>query len=525
MRTERFSANSSPIMAPQNAHQAMEQVAYKHELPQHLSMMSILGMSFAIMAVPFGLSTTMYITLTTGQSVSVLWGWVIVSIISLCIAASLAEICAVYPTAGGTYHWSFLLCTPKYAPAVSFIDGWLGLVGNWTVCLSITFAGAQLVLSAISIFNEDFVPNQWQTVLCFWAVMLVSALVNIFGSRYLDLINKICIYWTALSVVILMVTLLATADEKRSASFVFTHYDASASGWPSGWAFFVGLLQPAYTLTGYGMVPSMCDEVQNPEREVPKAIVLSVFAAGITGLLYLVPLLFVMPDIEMLLNVANGQPIGLLFTTVTRSKAGGFCLLFLILGILLFAGIGSLTAASRCTYAFARDGAIPGSQTWSRVHKKLEVPLNSILLSSAVICLLGCIYFGSLSAFNSFTGVATICLSTSYCVPIIVSMARGRAAVKDSLFPLKGAGYLINGISAVWIFFAVVIFSMPVSLPVDAETMNYASVVFAGFAAISAIWYAVHGRKNFKGPSFGDETSDGVTPDMGTEISGKKDSI
>lgn len=73
--------------------------------------------------------------------------------------------------------------------------------------------------------------------------MLVSAVVNIFGSRYLDLINKICIYWTALSVVILMVTLLATADEKRSASFVFTHYDASASGWPSGWAFFVGLLQ------------------------------------------------------------------------------------------------------------------------------------------------------------------------------------------------------------------------------------------------------------------------------------------
>ena len=52
---------------------------------------------------------------------------------------------------------------------------------------------------------------------------------------------------------------------------------------PSGWAFFVGLLQAAYTLTGYGMVASMCEEVQNPHREVPKAIVLSVAAAGITG--------------------------------------------------------------------------------------------------------------------------------------------------------------------------------------------------------------------------------------------------
>lgn len=57
--------------------------------------------SFAIMAVPFGLSTTLYITLKDGQSVTILWGWVLVSLISLDIAASLAEICAVYPTAGG----------------------------------------------------------------------------------------------------------------------------------------------------------------------------------------------------------------------------------------------------------------------------------------------------------------------------------------------------------------------------------------------------------------------------------------
>lgn len=109
--------------------------------------------------------------------------------------------------------------------------------------LSINFSGAQLILSAISIFNEDFVANEWQTVLCFWAVMLVCALVNAFGSRYLDFINKLCIYWTGASVLIILITLLATADKRRSAEFVFSHYDASASGWPSGWSFFVGLLQ------------------------------------------------------------------------------------------------------------------------------------------------------------------------------------------------------------------------------------------------------------------------------------------
>ncbi|KDN64638.1 putative amino acid permease [Colletotrichum sublineola] len=174
-----------------SADQALAQLGYKAELPRNLSMMSILGLSFAIMAVPFGLSTTMYITLTNGQAVTVLWGWVLVSIISLCIAASLAEICAVYPTAGGVYYWSAMLAPAGWAPLVSFVDGWLTLVGNWTITLSINFSGAQLILSAISIFNEDFVANAWQTVLCFWAVMMVCAAVNAFGSRYLDLINKV----------------------------------------------------------------------------------------------------------------------------------------------------------------------------------------------------------------------------------------------------------------------------------------------------------------------------------------------
>ena len=79
----------------------LARMGYKSELPRNLSMLSVLGLSFAIMAVPYGLSTTMYITLTDGQSVTVLWGWVLISLISISIAASLAEICAVYPTAGG----------------------------------------------------------------------------------------------------------------------------------------------------------------------------------------------------------------------------------------------------------------------------------------------------------------------------------------------------------------------------------------------------------------------------------------
>lgn len=366
--------------------------------------------------------------------------------------------------------------------------------------LSINFSGAQLILSAISLWRDDWAANTWQTVLMFWAWMLVCFSVNVFASKYLDLINKICIYWTAASVVIIMIVLLSMSKEYRSAEFVFTNYDASASGWPAGWAFFVGLLQAAYTLTGYGLVASMCEEVQNPAREVPKAMVLSVAAAGITGVIYLIPILFVLPDIQMLLSVPSGQPIGTLFKTVTGSAAGGFGLLFLILGILFFAGVGALTAASRCTYAFARDGAIPGSRWLGTTNKTFGIPLWGLVLSTVVDCLLGLIYFGSTAAFNSFTGVATICLSSGYGLPILVSVLRGRKMVKHSTFSLGKFGLPINILCLAWIALAIVLFCMPVSLPVTASSMNYASVVFMGFAAISLGWYAIRGRKTFTGP-------------------------
>jgi len=59
---------------------------------------------------------------------------------------------------------------------------------------------------------------------------------------------------------------------------------------------------------------------------------------------------------------------------------------------------------------------------------------------------------------------------------------------------------LITFLATGWCLLIVPLFSMPVSLPVDSATMNYASVVFFGGTMVSAIWYIVWGRKNYQGP-------------------------
>jgi amino acid permease (GABA permease) len=476
-------------------------MGYQAELSRSLSFFSVLGLSVAIMAVPFGESATLSIGLTDGGPVTILYGWILVTIISICIAASLAEICSAYPTSGGVYYWSAMLATKKWAPVTSWTTGWLGLVGNWTLTAAICFSGAQLILSAIGLWNETYIPAAWHVVLIYWAVLLAALLTNILAAKHLHFINVFCVFWTVASVLIIIIVVLTMAKAgRRSAAYVFTEFDATRAGWPAGWAFLVGLIQSAYTLTGYGMVASMCEQVQNPEREVPKAMVHSVVTAGIIGVVYLIPILFVMPNVDKLLAIPTGQPIGYLFMTATGSAGGGFGLLFLLIIIQFFAGIGSLTVASRCLYAFSRDGAVPGASIWSKINKQYDVPLYALLLSTLIQGLLGLIYFLSSAAFNSFIGVATICLSASYASPVLILLFRGRHLVHGAPFHLGAFGYAINIITILWIFLAFVIFSMPKAIPVTPSSMNYTSVLFVFFSGVSVLCYIVSGRQHFTGP-------------------------
>ncbi|KAL1856599.1 hypothetical protein Plec18170_003568 [Paecilomyces lecythidis] len=227
------------------------------------------------------------------------------------------------------------------------------------------------------------------------------------------------------------------------------------------------------------MIAVMCDEVQNPEREVPRAMVLSVVASGFTGIIYLIAILFVLPEVAPLITIAStSQPIGMLFRDATDSPIAGLILLLLIVGIMFFACIGAMATASRCAYALARDKAIPGYKYWKRVDSRFEIPLLALILSVVVIGLLGLIYLGSSAAFNAFTSATAICLSAAFVSPVVISVIQGRRNLALSAYTLGRFGWLVNVVSIIWVAFSIVLFCMPVSLPVTMGNMNYASVVF-----------------------------------------------
>jgi amino acid transporter len=164
----------------------------------------------------------------------------------------------------------------------------------------------------------------------------------------------------------------------------------------------------------------------------------------ICGCIFLIPLLFVMPDQEILAGLASGQPLPPIIHNAIGIPGATFALLIPLLVLGMFCGIGCTTAASRCTWAFARDGAIPGSKWWKVVNTKLDVPLNAMMLSMVVQLVLGLIYFGSSAAFNAFSGVGVICLTLSYACPIAVSLLGGRKLIAGGSFNFGVVGLVCN---------------------------------------------------------------------------------
>ncbi|KAG1844723.1 amino acid transporter [Suillus subluteus] len=475
------------------ARAGLEKLGYKQEMTRKLNASQ--QVTLAIMAVPFGLTSPIATSLVGGGPVVIIWGWILVSVLTQTLAFSLAEICSKYPTSAGAYYWCYRLASPRTRLLASWINGWLTVVGGWTVDLSVKF---------------DMI---------FLGVTAVAGIFCIFFNRLLPTVDIICACWTGLGII------AKAAAGRRSVSFALGNFDPTFSGWTPGWSFFIGLLPwdwalnyaLAYTFSAIGMIVNMAEEVHNPSEILPKAIVSSVPIGTLTGVVYLLPILFTLPDVATMLQVSSSQPIGVMFTLIMGSRAGGFGLVFIMFGISMFCTISTSCAGSRATWAFARDKAIPFHRCFSKIGPYLEdVPVNAYALSTVIQVLLGLVYLGSLAAFNAFAGVAVMCLGASYAMPVAISLMNARRDMHDAPFNLGRFGTVINVIAVLWIMFVTVLFSMPAVIPVTIWSMNYASAMFVGFGMISAAWYMINGQFYYRGPPILEEP---------TSSSGSSDSV
>lgn len=169
-------------------------MGYQSELTRSRSTWQVAFMSFVLASVPYGLATTLYYPLIGGGPVAVIWGWVAVCLIIICVAVSLGEITSVYPTAGGVYYQTYML-SPVWCRNISaWICGWAYTLGNITITLSVNFGTTLLIIGCVNIFTNDagegvWTATPWQTWLLFVAITLLYNAISALGNKWLPLLD------------------------------------------------------------------------------------------------------------------------------------------------------------------------------------------------------------------------------------------------------------------------------------------------------------------------------------------------
>jgi amino acid permease len=169
-------------------------LGYTPELERNRSTLQVAFMSFVLAAIPYGLATTLYYPLNGGGPVDIIWGWVAVSLIIICVAASLGEITSVYPTAGGVYYQTWMLAPTAWRHIAAWVCGWLYVVGNITITLSVNFATALFLVASINVFETAdgkgvLAGDAYQVFLIFLGITFLCNLVSSLCNKWLPVLD------------------------------------------------------------------------------------------------------------------------------------------------------------------------------------------------------------------------------------------------------------------------------------------------------------------------------------------------
>jgi amino acid transporter len=489
-------------------------LGYAQELLRSMGGFSNFAISFSIISILTGAVILYNLGLTLAGPAAVGLGWPLVTIFTLMIAATMAEIASAYPTAGGLYYWASKLRNKDWG----WWTAWLNLGGQISIVAGINYSAAFFLTATILKPLFGFDPNA-ETVGVLNAIWVTGILIaieigfNVAGTRIVSFMNDLSVWWHIGFVAAITILLFALGTQPtHDIGFLFqvTPGTDTVSGneWVSiipfgiAGAFALSLLQAQWTYTGYDASAHVAEETVFARRASAWGVFLSVAVSAVAGYIVLVALTLKMTSPADVL--ANGG--GVQYILESNLGAGltalGGLLSAGVAFAMTFCGFSSIASAGRMLYAFSRDDGIPGSGWLKRVSKRWRTPSNAVVAISTASWLLILIvyvltkFFGGdpLFLIGGITSVSTVLLYWAYGVCIWLGMRGDQSWRERQTWSLGRWSRPLAWISVIWIVLFSPVFLYPFAL-------NPASWLIVGaFMVLLAIYYFAWARTRFKGP-------------------------
>ncbi|OQE12353.1 hypothetical protein PENVUL_c001G07861 [Penicillium vulpinum] len=462
-------------------------LGYKQELRRHYSTLQIFAVAFSIMGLLPSIATTLAFSMPAGP----------------------ADLASAMPTAGGLYFWTHYFAAEKWKNPLSFLVGYsntIGLIGG--IC-SIDYGFANMLLSVISLARDGNWSATRPIIYGTYVATVVShGLIAIFFARIMPKIQSACIFLN-IALVVATVIALPIGKNKNSppvnpGSYVFGEVQ-NLTAWPTGWAFIMAWLSPIWTIGAFDSCVHMSEEATHAARAVPLGIISSAGLCGILGFFSLAVIAASMDrNIEGILNSKFGQPMTqIYYDALGKNGALGFMVVVMI--VQFFMGLSIVLAASRQSWAFSRDGALPLSSFFRKVSQRKIMryqPVRmvcGVVLASAIIGLLCLI---DEAASNALFSLAVAGNDLAWLTPILARLLwGGDRFIPGEFYTGKYLSKPIGWVAVIYMVFVIVLTMIPSEGPNPSpQTMNYTVVINGSLWVGALVYYYLHARKTFKGP-------------------------
>ncbi|KAF2471005.1 putative amino acid permease [Lindgomyces ingoldianus] len=435
-----------------------------------------------------------------GGGPTLIYGYIFCFFGSLTMCASISEMASMYPTSGGQYHWAALLAPPKWSKFLSWLTGWVSVLGWQAGCASGTFLGGTIIQGLLVLNNPSYEYQRWHGTLILYAVLLVSVFVNTVAIRILPALEGIILILHVLGFLAILIPLVHLAPQSP-AQFVFATW-SNGSGYDDGLSWFVGLLTSSVLFIGFDGACHMAEEVKDASINVPRSMFFTIFLNGALGFAMIIAILFCIGDVDNALATPTGYPFIEIFRNATQSTAGATAMTSILIALIIFATFGYVASASRQLWAFARDQGLPFSNVIAKVDGRWAIPLWSIALTALINSLLALINIGSTVAFNAIVSLVVAGLFSSYVITISL-MIRKRLTGEDIPFGpwnMGRCGLVVNVYALLYTIIVTFFSFFPPATPVTAMTMNWSCVVYGGTVIFGLIFWVTRGRHQWQGP-------------------------
>lgn len=484
---------------------ALVALGYKQEFKREFSLWTTFCVSFAVLGLLPSFASTLYYGMGYAGTGGMVWGWLISWIFIQCVALGMAELCSSMPTSGGLYYASAVLAPPGYGPFAAWITGWSNWCTQVTGAPSVDYALAAMILAAASITNPDYVPTDYQTFLLTVFIMLIHACISSMPTRWIATFNSYgsTLNIIALLVVIIMIPAAVTGTDTTPKFFPSKQVWSIQNGtdWPDGVAVLMSFIAIIWTMSGYDAPFHLSEECSNAAVASPRAIVMTAGFGGIAGWALQLVVAYTVIDIPSVIGSDLGQPWASYLIQVMPQKIA-LAILGLTIVCAFMMGQGCMVAASRVTFAYARDDCFPFSSWIKKVNKTTYTPVNAVWFNTTIGCCLLLLIFGGSVAIGAIFSVGAIAAYVAFTIPIFIKTFFVGDRFRRGPWHLGKFSKPVGMMACSFIIVMMPILCFPSVKGSDltAELMNWTVVVYGGPMTIVIIWWFVSAHKWFKGP-------------------------